>query len=827
MKRRKFIKLLGGSTTFALAYGYGLFPPPKGFGKAEALKIGEEDLSLRPPEEKWVPTVCRQCQGGCGILVRVIGNRAVKIDGNPLHPINRGRLCARGQSGLQFLYDPDRIRGPLIRKGERGEDRWESVSWDKALTTLQKKLKILRNKKRPESLVMLSGIRQGLAGKATSRFMEAYGSPNLITSRPDLSRGFIPAVELMQGAGAGITYDIENANYILSFNSGLLEDHWSPVQIYQAYGKFRRERKGVRGKLVQVEPRLSVTAAKADQWIPVKPGTEGVLAMGIASVLIIERRYDESFLRNRTFGFEDWADSEGTIHPGFKTLVIQEYPLDQVEKTTGVPRDTIVRIAREFADHGPALAIGNDAFGVGNPGLYNRMAIHALNALAGNIQKDGGIRSNAKQPDLSLPPQTPDAVARQGLSKPRIDGAGTGRDSLTADLPENIPDRILEHTPYPVEILLLHHANALYDSTEPDKLQAALKEVPFIASFSSFLDETTRYADLILPDSIYLEKWDLDATYTLKGNPVVNLSRPVLPPVFNTRDTVEVLAALSRKLGGSPAEAFPASHPEGIIQAAVRKLHRTGQGEPFGAPLEELWTKLLEQSGWKVRNRETFDNFWSKLRERGGWWDPVYYPYEWRRVFSTPSGRFEFFSLTVKKYLEGLGATERDLALNAMPQTANMKRADAGALPHGNTEKPGRNEERYPFEIHPYVIPILSHLHHTNEPWLQDITGFHLYQSWHTWVEINPKDAHEQGIGNGEWVTVESSRGKIRARARLFEGVMPHVINLPVGLGHEAGGRWTAGIGENVPRLLQTKREPVTGKTRYARSRARLIRNPT
>ncbi len=824
MKRREFIKILGGSTTFALAYGYGLFPPPAGFSNAEALKIGEEDLSLRPPEEKWIPTVCRQCQGGCGIVVRVVGNRAVKIDGNPLHPINRGRLCARGQSGLQLLYDPDRIQGPLARKGERGEDRWESISWEKALATLEEKLKTLRSHQRPESLVMFSGIRQGLAGKATSRFMEAYGSPNLITTESDRSRGLIPAIELMQGSQAGITYDIEDANYILSFNSGLLEDHWSPVQIYQAYGKFRRGRKELRGKLVQVEPRLSVTAAKADHWIPIHPGTEGVLAMGIASVLIIERRYNEPFLREKTFGFEDWTDREGTLHPGFKTLVIQEYPLDQVEKITGVHRDTIVRIARDFANHSPALAIGNDASRVGNPGLYNRMAIHALNALVGNFQKNGGIHSNAKEPDLPLAPYSPDAVARQGLSKPRIDGVTTGQDSLAVDLAGNTPDRVLENLPYPVEILLLHHANPLYESTEPKRLQAALRKIPFIAGFSSSMDETTRYADLILPDSVYLEKWDLDTTYTLKGNPVVNLSRPVLPPVFDTRDTVEVLSEVSRKLGGSLAHAFPDLHPEGFIQASVRKLHRSGQGEPFGAPLEELWTRLLEQSGWKVRNKEAWDTFWSMLQERGGWWDPVYYPYEWSRVFSTPSGRFEFYSLTVKQYLDRLGSGEKDLVLASMPQAVNMKRADAGALPHGNSERGGGDETLYDFEIHPYVIPVLSHLHHTNEPWLQDITGFHLYESWHTWVEINPKDAQEQGIQEKEWITVETSRGKIRAQARFYEGVMPGVVNLPVGLGHATGGRWTAGIGENVLRLLRTKREPVTGKIKFVRSRARLIR---
>jgi len=822
--RRDFVKLLRNTTAFGLAFNYGLFTHIPVGHKRDAFANPVDDMRLHPPEEKWVPSVCQQCQGGCGILVRVYGERAVKIDGNPVHPINRGRLCARGQSGLQYLYDPDRITGPMIREGERGQGKWKAISWEDAINKLSDQLMDLRNQGKPQSLTVLTSPQRGLTRSVMERFMQAYGSPNLIRYQNDRSQGMSPAVNLMQGFTAGTTYDIENTNYILSLNSGLLEDHWSPVQLYQAYGKFRQSRNKTRGKMVHFEPRLSVTGAKADQWIPIQPGSEGVLAMGIASVLIIEKRYNEEFIEERTFGFHDWKDEEGTLHPGFKTLVIQDYPLNKVVKITGVPRDTIITTAREFADLKPSLAMGNDSEWVGYQGVYNRMAIHALNALVGNIQETGGLLSNAQIPEMPLPRYTPDSTAMKGLSMPRIDGAGRGRYALVQDVPANLPEVIQNKNPYPIEMLFLYGANPVYHSTVSESYVSALKQIPSIVSFASFMDETTQYADLILPDSIYLEKWQLDTSYTLKGNPVVSVAQPVVAPTHNTREISEVLVSLTKTMGKSLSNAFPYTKTDDLIKVSIQTLHTSARGEAFGAPLEELWTKLLEQSGWKVRSRETFDTFWNDFKTKGGWWDPVYYPWEWKRVFSTPSERFEFYSLTAQKFLNDLEGMDRDLALQRTILPVNMESADAACLPYVNQEATKGNPILYNLEVHPYPIPILNGLTHTNQPWLQDITGFHLYKHWHTWVEIHPETAHEMGVHEGDWVMVESQHGKIKAQVKFFEGAMPGVINLPVGLGHTSGGRWTEGIGENTLQVLRNEREFFTGRFQILRTRARLVK---
>lgn len=825
MRRRDFIKLLTGTTTFSLACGYGLFSNLQARGPAEAWAAEMDEGLLRPPEEKWIPTVCQQCQGGCGILVRVYGDRAVKIDGNPLHPINRGTLCARGQAGLQWLYDPDRIKGPLARTGARGEGGWKSISWDEALATVAEKLETLRQAETPHALALLTGAQGGgLRTQISERFMEAYGSPNIIRCEPNRSAGMVPAVQLMQGRAAGVTYDIEDAGFILSLNSSFLEDHWSAVQVQQAYGKFRRGRHKLRGKFVHMEPRLSVTGAKADEWVPMNPGTEGILAMGIASVLIIERRYDESFVEQRTFGFDDWRDKAGRLRPGFKTVVLREYPLDKVVETTGVPRDTIIRVAREFARVRPAIAIGNDSPTIGSQGIHDRMAIHALNALVGNIQEKGGVLAQARLPEIGLSPYTPDGIAVNGLSMERLDGAGAHEYALADDVPASLADRIQRKRPYPLEMVLLHGANPLYTSSEPEKLLSALKQVPTIVSFSSFMDDTSRYADLILPDSTYLEKWQLETSYTLKGNPVVNMARPVIPPILDTRDTSEVFLLLTQAMGDTLKSAFPAYSIEALVQGAAEDLHASSRGEPFGAPLEELWTKFLEQSGWQPVRKEKVGKFFADLLERGGWWDPVYYPWEWKRVLSTPSERFEFYSLTAKNYLDNLQGMARDLAVEPPGKELGLEKDDAFCLPHGTWSIAEGSPSLYDLEINPYVIPVLSGLSHTNQPWLQDITGFHVYENWHTWVEMNPETAHKMHLHNKDWVWVESPAGKIKARVRLYAGAMPGVINLPVGLGHVSGGRWTGGIGTPVSDVLHGEKDFLSGRTRFQRTRARLTK---
>ncbi|MBI3988394.1 MAG: molybdopterin-dependent oxidoreductase, partial [candidate division NC10 bacterium] len=361
------MKFLGGTAATA-ASGCAL----KAWGDLQEA-VQEEERGF-PGVEEWVTSTCGQCPAGCGIRVRVVDGKAVRIEGNPFHPVNRGGLCPKGVAGLQVLYNPDRLKGPLRRAGARGGGQWEPISWGEGIKTVVAKLALLRERGEPHRLMILSGRSEGLLHRLLARFAEAFGSPNSLNFVAEAPR---PANFFTQGITEPFAYDLERTGFLLSFGYPLVEGGASPVRQMRAYGLLRQGRPGHRARIVQVESRLSLTAAKADKWVPVKPGTLGALALGIAHILVKEGLYDKAFVEEFTFGFEDWKDRDGRWHLGFKRMVLEEYPPSVVSELTGVPLKTIIQLAREFSSAKPALAIGDRDGGASSNETYAQMAIHA------------------------------------------------------------------------------------------------------------------------------------------------------------------------------------------------------------------------------------------------------------------------------------------------------------------------------------------------------------------------------------------------------------------------------------------------------------------
>ncbi len=811
--RREFL------TTLGVAAGGGALAFAPDFAvKAFRLAWGEDWVEVPGGPESWVTSVCRQCPGGCGIRVRMIADRPVMIKGNPLHPVNRGKLCPKGQAGLMTLNDPDRIKGPLKRSGERGAGKWQEISWEEAIKLVGSRLQEIRTRKAPYELAIIDGDDDGLIKVLWERFFRQIGSPNYISMPAGLDRGSLDALYLMQGLKDSVVYDMEMANYIMSFDTDLLQSFWSPVQVMKAYGYMRRG-KVARGKVLQVESRYSTTAAKADEWIPVKPGTGGVLALGMANFIIKEGLYDKDFVANNTFGFEDWQDQSGTAHQGYKTLVLQNYPPVQVAEITGIPVESILRLAKEFATQGPSLAIG------ARGDIYQQMAIHALNALVGNIDKPGGVLT-VKNPAVPvLPAQENDDAARKGLQMPPLAGGENsafppGNNSLS-----HLAERILQGKPYKLSTLFLNNCNPLFSGQHISGLAEAITKIPYIVSFSPYMDETTQNADLILPDHTYLEKWQSNINSTFQGYPVVGLGRPVVAPRHNTRNTGDVIIELAKGMGSLAAKAFPWKDSQAAVSATMENLYGLGKGDLFAPELDEALLRELVRRGWSAPGFKDFEEFWTVMQEKGGWWDPAYSYEEWPRVFQTPSRKFEFYSQILKQHLEKKGLTggANQRARDAIGIEA---KGDELFLPHweakiNSAPESGKN---YPFHLEVFHLLVFAGSLHSNDPYLQDISSYYSQETWNSWVEINPRAAEELGIKNGDWVWVESSRDKIKCRAKLTPGAMPQVVNAPLGLGHRSGGRWTKGIGENAGRLLTHYTEPFTGEPLMNKTRVKVYK---
>lgn len=772
LTRREFLELTGWMGV--------MLSSPFPLKKTPVVEAAERWLSQ---PEQWVPTTCLLCPGRCGVLARVVEGYVVKLEGNPQHPINRGGLCPLGQAGLHMVHHPDRIPGPMKRLGERGEGKWKRIDWRTALDEVAAALGQMRQGNEPHTVAFLS---QGLREEDTlkhliDRFMEAYGSPNHIVAS-DPEDGMPVAHYLSQGIHEPFAYDLERAQYILSFGTSLLEDWHSPCEAHRLYGYLRQGRPGPKAKFVQIEPRFSVTAAKSDQWVPLRPGTYGALALGIAYVLMKEGLCDKQFIDEKTFGFEDWTDAEGKTHQGFKEAVLKTYKPETVSEITDIPIPTLLQIAKDFARHKPSLAIADGGATLYSNGSSTAFAIHCLNALVGSIDSPGGVLIPQKVPLAKLPPPTLDEIAKQGLSRPRLDGAGETLFPLSKSCPAYLHEAISKESPYPVKLLFLYRANPLFTAPNPQKSQSAFQKIPFIVSFSPYWDETTQKADWVLPDATFLEKWQDAPTTSMAGLPVMGLVQPVAETPYETRHTGEVLLELARRLEGSVRDSFPWKNFQTVLEERLKGIFAAERGTLFTGEEETVQVRLFEERGWWVPSFGAWGKFWEDFRKRGGWWDPHYPFAETRKVYQTPSRKFEFYSQTFHSF-----------------------------VPHFESPKFEGSPAEFPFYLNPFRLLVLSAPEAASSPWLLEALSVQNGVGWDSWVEINPKTAASLGIREGDGVWVVSPSGKLKLRAKLYEGAGPEVVNIPLGLGHDGFGRYAGGIGVNPNILIPDAQERLSG----------------
>jgi len=681
------------------------------------------------------------------------------------------------------------------------QGRWQPIEWEEALHLVTESLKGLWQKGEPHKLVVLGGRYRGLMRSLWERFLDAFGSPNYIDNQFQWEGMPIEGLLLTQGLHSLPAYDLENAQYLLSFGAGLLESFWSPVQALKAYGYFRRGRSAQRGKLVQIEPRLSVTGIKADEWIPIQPGTEGILALGIAHMLIKEGLYNKDFISNHTFGFENWKETNGKEHLGFKEFVLSEFEPTVVSQRTGIPIDTIIRLARDFASNQPSLALGY------RDRPFHQMAVSVLNGLVGNIDTSGGVLVPRTIPFLPFPPFKKDPISRKGLATGRIDEGETL--SKIIQRPYLFARNVTSGKPYKPKILFIYYTNPLFSNPNPDLFLKAFQEIPLVVSFSPYMDDTTQFADLVLPDHTPLERWQDDPTFLNNGFPVLGIRQPVIDPLYQTKATGDALLAIAKSLGGEIRNALPWDDFKAVMLYGLKGVFEAKRGDVFGLQFDESWTRLLQKGGWWAPSYKTFEEFWNLLKEKGGWWDPIYDFGEWDRIFQTPSKKFEFYAQGLKKI---------------DPSVSSKDLKDSSFLPHWKESKKSGDEKEYPFHLHIYKTMALTSARNANQPWLQEIVGPHLFEKWKTWVEINPETANRLGISDGDRVWVESPHGKIKLRARLYKGTMPEVVNIPFGLGHRSGGRWANKLGINPYPLLSGDLEPLTGYPMHETTRVKVYK---
>jgi anaerobic selenocysteine-containing dehydrogenase len=702
--------------------------------------IPEEDLV--PGVAVWKPSVCAMCSAGCGIQVRVMEGEAEvvrngqlgtvkmglakKLAGNPEHPISLGKLCARGEAGVQVTYNPDRITHPLKRAGQRSSGGFTQVSWDEAIQELLTHLHPLSSQHESKMLAFLTSPQRGQRGMLIERFLSGFDGSAWVPFELFDHDVLRTANRLSFGHEQLPTIDLAHSGYVISFGSDFLGTWNSPVAQSVGYGKMRQNRSGVRGKFVQVESRVSQTGANADEWVAAHPGTEGLLPLGIAHVILKEK-----------LGHAETAGAAGTRIEGWREG-LPAYSPEAIAWKTGVPPETITRLAREMAARSPAVAVVGGAPLAQTNGLFTALAVNALNALLGSVGKPGGLQFT---PEAPLP----------ALAGARGNSGGGKVNSVRA-----LAQQILSGQPRPVEVLLLHEANPVFATPLGWRIKEAIEKVPFIASFGSFLDETNRLADLILPDHSFLESWTDDIPESGTTQSVVSVAPPAVRPLHDTRALPDVLLDLAHRLGGRLNEVLPWKSYEEMLQATL-------------APLAHHAGSINAKDGAE---------FWNKIQEQGVWWSV--------EASAAPKAKAAASSFSAVKYQDAEFA------------------GSAG---------------EYPFYFLPYATQQFYDGRHANLPWMQEIPEVLSTGMWGTWVEINPRAAATLQIEQGDLLEVSSPHGKVRAPALLSPGIAPDVIAIPVGQGHEEYGRYASGRGANPIKILAPQEEPTTGALAWAGTR--------
>ncbi len=515
LKRRDFLKVLGVSGAGATLTGC-------------STEVERIIPYVVPPEEitpgvaTWYATVNPELGYGCGLWARTREGRVVKLEGNPAHPVNQGNLDARAHSAIQALYNPDRYTSPMLREG----NSFRAITWEEAEALLAERLGAAAN---PTFLT-------GRTGPSLSALVDALASASGGTRVVYEALSEAPlreATRLAFGVDGIPTFDFASSNMVVSFGADFLEGWISPVEHTQGFASMSAARAdGTKGKLVFLGPRLPLTGLNADEWFPIRPGSEGIVALAMANVIV-----------------RGGADA-GPFGP-----ILQAYDPAAAAAASGVEASAIEALAMEFASSGASLALPPGFQGHHRNATASNLAVLVLNAVAGNV----GTRLRVDTVDREVP-----SAAYADLDR----AIRTMRDGGTG-------------------AVVVHGANPVYSVPAAAGFAEAFAQVPFKVSFASAPDETAALCDLILPDSHFLESWG-------DSNPragVWAMQQPVMRPVpyFDSRPAGDVMINAHRALGGDPgADTFQA-----FVRNRWQQLHSQA-GAP-GGDFNAFWHQTLQR----------------------------------------------------------------------------------------------------------------------------------------------------------------------------------------------------------------------------------------
>lgn len=512
ISRREFLKLssLGAGAVVASQF---ISPPA-----ARAALRRMED----PNGDGYIPTMCEMCVWRCGVRARVNEGRIVKLEGNPDNPHSKGKLCARGQSGLMNTYDPDRVLTPLIRAGKRGEGLFRKASWDEALDLTAKNMLKIKDTYGPEAMVFSST--HNLSQVQFENLLNGFGSPNYGTQRSLCFNAMIVA-NLMTYGLEEPGRDYSQVKYIILTGRNLTEaistSETSELMDSLASG----------AKVVYIDPRFTKTASKATEWLAIRPGTDLAFHLALLNVIITEKLYDQQFVEAYTTGFDQLAASITSYTPTWAAPI------------TGIDEAVIQRIAHEFSEAAP-YSLAHNGWRTSNfiNSFPTERAITILNALVGNWGVTMIPAAGEGAGGLGKPPQPP----YPRVSALRLDGVPWKYPFVPLKLGifQQLRDAILEGQPYQAHGWFIARQNPVLSLPDRQRTLEAFAKMDFIAVVDIIPNDSAWFADVILPEASYLERYDPLLTIGDKAW----LRQPVIEPQGEARSALMIYKDLGERL---------------------------------------------------------------------------------------------------------------------------------------------------------------------------------------------------------------------------------------------------------------------------------------
>ncbi|MBI5725086.1 MAG: molybdopterin-dependent oxidoreductase [Planctomycetes bacterium] len=759
----------------------------------------------------WIPTCCHMCGGTTGILCQVVDGKVIRIKPNSANPCGFSNIsddffkncategatmCPKGNSGMMTLYDPDRLAKPVRRtnpkKGIGVDPGWKEITWDEAYSEIAARMKKLRDAGTPEALLWFS--EDHCFTHIQGDFCQLFGTPNYSNHSNLCDTARKASFKAVIGDERPLM-DAIQSRYILLFG-------WNPLGATKwAHLPRIMTRARERGaKLVVVDPYYSSTARKADEWVPIRPGTDGALALAMAHVIIRDGLQDKDFVEKWTYGFDKFSEYVKDKTPAW------------AEKITTVPAETIERIARDFATTQPAVVDVWSGPGQHENCVHGGAAIACLATLTGGYDRPGTLhlpnkKGNAHGHLHADKPKAP-RFADDNKLYPMFHGSGVYCE-IFKQLAEG-------KGKYPAKMAMIVFQNPMMSLPGTETVAKALASLEFVVVNDIFLSETSQFADIVVPGTTYLERYDWNTHWVTW--PVLALRQPVVKPIFGQPAEYEFVAELGRRLdlrdkdnkeffkigplSGQPIENltawyedyFSAESKNGAPKLTLEEIKALPGavwvdkgGTKYGKFKSELKAEDVAKATIvkaKVGDLE-IEQIFDKPKDQGGKRIGTMIDGKAVKGFMTPTGKVEFVlnCLTGKKDAEGKSCSDLPVY----------------------TPRDWQPDAQYPLFLINWKEATHTHTRTQNNRWLLEFKPDNPLQ-------INRKTAERLGISDGDQVVVESKFGSAKAKAHVTEEIHPEVVGLQHGFGHWAMGAAAKGRGTSDGILRPLRADPIGGQ---------------